>query len=423
MRFSLDGYDYAYPRNCVALAPARPRDAARLLIYDRAQDTVIHDRFRNLAAHLPDGAVVVMNETKVIPARFVLTRVTGGRIRALYLSHDRTGVHVLVDRSVREGERLAISPRRMCTVRGRDGSIVTLIPQFPVSQFLALLARIGTTPLPPYLRASPLSETMRRREYQSILARRPGSVAAPTASLHFTSRLLRDLRAQHIPVKTITLHVGLGTFAPISSEQLAAGTLHAEHYLITRATADFLNRAKASGRPIIAVGTTVVRALESAARPHPTPLLPGEGGDDPKEGNDVRTPFPRSDMRSEPRAREESRGRDTARGSCMRMSDDGGLPPRGDDACQSERSPERGGTRVGTTHSLAHISGTTTLFIRPGYRFQFVDGLITNFHVPRSSLMMLVATMTGREKLLALYREAIVHDYRLFSFGDAMFIR
>jgi S-adenosylmethionine:tRNA ribosyltransferase-isomerase len=227
-------------------------------------------------------------------------------------------------------------------VIGRTENQYIFKPSFPISRIIAILMRHGTTPIPPYIKHSPLSEKKLRTEYQTVFARVRGSVAAPTASLHMTPRLFRALKKAGHEVRYVTLHVGLGTFAPLTENQLATGKLHTEQYSIAAPTARALNAAKKAGRPIIAVGTTVARTLESAAR------------------GTARLTVPR---------------------------------------------------------------GATDIFIRPGYAFSFVDGLITNFHVPRSSLMMLVAALVGREKILEIYRTAIQKKFRLFSFGDGMLIR
>lgn len=344
---SLARYDYRFPPELVARAPAHPRDTARLLVYNRKTNRVALDVFKNIGRHLPPRSLLVLNETKVIPARLTLQKPTGGLVRVLYLGHDRRHVRVLADRRLTpltpltlSGESLANFPLKIRGTKGGYSFVVVrrtpaghylLKPSFPTARILDVLTRHGATPLPPYIKNTPLDETHARKEYQSVFARTPGSVAAPTASLHFTKRLLRELRRQGNEIAYLTLHVNLGTFAPVTDDQLRRGRLHAEHFTVPHQTSAAVNRAKRAGRPIIAVGTTVVRALES------------------------------------------------------------------------KRSP-------------------TTLFIRPGFRSKTVTGIITNFHVPRSSLLMLVAAMTGRSKLLTLYHHAIRNRFRLFSFGDAMLI-
>lgn len=335
-------YDFKAPAQLIATAPASPRDAARLLAYEPVSGRVDIETFRQLTSHLERGTVLVLNETKVIPARLVLTKPTGGLARVLYLRTVGREIEVLSDRKLAIGERLQLAAGKSFLVTGQSGSTFTLRPSFSLGQLQPVMDRLGQTPLPPYLRHTALTEAERRRGYQTIFARVRGSVAAPTASLHFSPRLLAALRRAGVELRLVTLHVGLGTFAPLTTPQLRSGELHAEQYQVPASTAAAINRARREGWPVVAVGTTVCRALESAA--------------------------------------------------------DG-----------------RGRVRAGR--------GETRLFIRPGYRFKVVDGLITNFHVPRSSLMMLVAALIGRAELLRLYQLAVRKGLRLFSFGDGMLVK
>ena len=332
-------YAYDFPKRLVAQSPARPRDAARLLAYDRQTGKVEHATFRQLPRLLTPGSLLVLNDTRVIPARFLARKPSGGAVRVLFLREREGIIEALADRTLSPGTRIEAARGRAFDVVGRDGGTYRLAPRF--TDVGAFLARHGTVPLPPYIKDTPLSPAAARRAYQSVLADRAGSAAAPTASLHFTPRLLRALADNGIRVARVTLHVGLGTFAPLSEDAVARGALHEEWYEVPAETADAVRAAKRDGRPVVAVGTTVVRALESAA--------------------------------------------------------------------------QEGAVRAG--------AGETAIFIRPGYRFRAVDQLVTNFHVPESSLMQLVAALTGRERLLALYREAIEREYRLFSFGDGMLVR
>lgn len=332
-------YDYRLPSARIALRPARPRDRAALVVDHGSRRPVV--RFSKIGQYLPARAVLVLNQTKVIPARLVLRRPTGGLVRVVWTNSGPGWIEVLADRAIRSGEVLRLSGRLGLTVIGRRGSRVRLRPSFRLARFPIILRRHGMTPIPPYLRRTPLDEGRIRREYQSVFAIRPGSVAAPTASLHLTAGLIQRLRRQGFGLERLTLHVNLGTFAPLTPEAVRRGRLHPEAYDLSARTATRLTAAKRSGRPIIAVGTTVARALESAAD---------------------------------------------------------------------------------RTGRLRSGSGLTRLFIRPGYRWRFVDGLVTNFHVPRSSLMMLVAAMTGRRRLLAIYRQALRRRLRFLSFGDAMLV-
>jgi S-adenosylmethionine:tRNA ribosyltransferase-isomerase len=334
-------YDYAFPPDRIAQAPANPRDSARLLVYDRESRSVAWSAFRDIGAFLPKNAVLVLNKTKVVPARLRLTRATGGAVSALWLGADGEVMRALCNRRLQVGETLALAEGKSFTVEASAGKEWRLRPSFPIVALQEILERHGEMPLPPYIKKTPLSPEELRREYQTVFAEEAGSVAAPTASLHFTPELLASLEASGITLASVTLHVHLGTFAPLAAEQWERGELHAEEYRVPPETAAILERAKSEGRPIIAVGTTAVRTLESAA---------------------------------------DAQGR------------------------------------------IVRPQGTTTLFIREGYTFRMADGIITNFHVPRSSLLMLVSAFCGRETLMGLYRQAIDRDFRLFSFGDGMLI-
>ncbi|RJQ36375.1 tRNA preQ1(34) S-adenosylmethionine ribosyltransferase-isomerase QueA [Candidatus Parcubacteria bacterium] len=338
---ALAPYDYRAPAHLIANKPAKPRDSARLLVHDMRTGRTAFDVFRNIGRYLPDRAVLVINETKVIPARLVVHKASGGAVALLALSFDRRGFLALAPKALAPGMLLCGPEQTRFRVLRRVGEAWRIKLLFPMRRLRTILERYGQAPIPPYIKGTPLSARKLHREYQSVFARVPGSVAAPTASLHFTPALMKKLERRGIAIERITLHVHLGTFAPLNDRAIRTGRLHAEYYAIPAAAARRLERAKQQGRPIIAVGTTVVRALESAA---------------------------------------------DARGV------------------------------------LRKRTGKTRLFIRPGYRFQFVDGMITNFHVPKSSLLMLVAAFVGRAKLLGLYRTAIRRRFRLFSFGDAMFV-
>jgi S-adenosylmethionine:tRNA ribosyltransferase-isomerase len=337
----LAAYDYAVPKGLIAQQPAAPRDAARLLVFRKKNREVSYDTFKNLAAYLPKGAVLVCNDTKVVPARLIVRKETGGRVEILYVSTRRGLLQILSDRKLAVGGRVRLSPRISFKVSESDGRFYYLKPSFPLARLDQIFEKYGIAPIPPYINHPAASGRRLREQYQAIFAKKSGAIAAPTASLHFTKSLIRKLKTAGIPMRFITLHVGLGTFAPVTDEQLASGTLHTEAYWIDAGTARFLNQAKRQGRPIISVGTTVVRALESAA---------------------------------------------------------------------------------GTKHRLMKFRGNTALFIRPSYRFKFVDGIVTNFHVPRSSLLMLVSAFVSRNEILSLYRKAIRKKFRLFSFGDGMLL-
>ena len=337
----LKTYDYSLPPELIAQEPASPRDSARLLVYDRKTGATIHDTFLNLARYLPQNAVLVFNKTRVVPACFSVTKETGGKATITYVETHAPHIQVMADRKLTVGSRLTLSPTLSFVVARQEEKYYFLLPSFPLAHLFRVLERYGTMPIPPYIKHSPLSRAQLKEKYQTIFAQTKGSVAAPTASLHFTRRLLARLKKRGITTAYITLHVGLGTFSPLTQENISNGTLHDEWYSIDASTAALLETARAKNRPIIAVGTTVVRALESASD---------------KNGHIIRP------------------------------------------------------------------SGTTNLFIRHGYRFRYINGLITNFHIPQSSLLMLVSAFVGRKKILSLYQNAITHDYRFFSFGDGMLI-
>lgn len=336
----LTAYDYSFPPELLAKEPAHPRDSARLLIYDRKKDSVVLDTFANITKYLPENAVLVMNRTKVIPAKISLTKSTGGKVSALVLERTDDAVKVLASGSFKAGDMLQWQDGHSFLVLSRTDQEAILKPSFAITQLDALLEQYGETPLPPYMKDSPLTEEKRRSEYQTVFALDKGSVAAPTAGLHFTEDLITKMIQSGRSIAYISLHVGLGTFSPLTESHIKTGTLHHESYSIDPETAAVLNQAKSEGRPIIAVGTTSVRTLESA-------MMNGK---------------------------------------------------------------------------LAKLEGSTNLFITESSKLHFVDALITNFHVPRSSLLMLVSAFTGREKLLGIYAQAIKERMRLFSFGDGMLI-
>ena len=336
----IEKYDYDLPENLIAQAPSLPRDEARILIYRKARNEIIYDKFLNIAKYLPKNAVLVFNETKVLAARLDLKKETGGKVEILYLKNRGRLLEVLADRKLNIGSKLFLNGKIVFEVADHKEKVYLLKPLFSAAKFFDILQRYGSAPIPPYIKHSPLSKTELKERYQTIFAKYEGSVAAPTASLHFTKRVFNRLKKTGIDTKFITLHVGLGTFAPLTQENFKTRKLHSEFYKIDKKTAEFLNKAKKQARPIIGVGTTAVRTLESAA----------------KNGQ------------------------------------------------------------------LRNLSGSTDIFITEGYEFGFVDGMVTNFHVPKSSLLMLAAAIVGREKILEIYKQAISNKFRFYSFGDGMLI-
>lgn len=337
---ALAPFDYQLPQELIAQSPSEPRDSARLLVYNRATKQTSFDVFRNIIEYLPENCVLVFNQTKVFPARMRLTKETGGKVSALYLEEHHGKIRALAEGKLQPGDTLAWEDGHFFMVEERDGKFALLKPSFPIEEIRPLLQAHGETPLPPYIKQSPLTEEQRRSTYQTVYAKETGSVAAPTAGLHFTDELIKKIEQSGRHVRYVTLHVNLGTFAPVTEEHWKQKRLHEEWYEIDGATARLLNEAKREHRPIIAVGTTTVRTLESATQ-------------------------------------------------------DG---------------------------ELRRLTGVTDIFITEHDRLQFVDGLVTNFHVPRSSLLMLVSAFTGRETLLDLYAKAIDQKFRFFSFGDGMLI-
>jgi S-adenosylmethionine:tRNA ribosyltransferase-isomerase len=339
----LTEYDYFLPPERIAQAPRAARDAARLLVLDRRAGRRRHARVRDLPAELRPGDLLVGNATRVLPARLRGRKASGGAAEALLLGPaGAPGRHRALLRCrgrLRPGLKLGFEG-----AAGRlDAEVVAVAPDGEA--ILAFEAgcspyALGEMPLPPYIRR-PAPDPCDAERYQTVFARAPGSVAAPTAGLHLTHALLRALAAAGIGWAEVVLHVGPGTFRPLREEDLAAGRLHPERYELPEATAEAVARTRAAGGRVVALGTTTTRVLEHAA-----------------------------------------------------------------DA--------RGVLRAG--------AGETSLFLRPGSRFRAVDALLTNFHLPRSSLLLLVAAFAGREAVLAAYAHALARGYRFYSYGDAMLI-
>jgi len=337
----LKPYNYSIPLELIAKKPASPRDSAKLMVYRRKTCEIFFDRFKNLTKYLPSKAVLVLNDTKVLPARLAVKKETGGLVRILYIGKKGGLLEFLADRHLDINSRISINKKIFFTVKEKIGSHYFLKSSFPVNETFEVLDKYGSTPIPPYIKNSPLSEKELRKEYQAIFADKKGSVAAPTASLHFTKELLAKIKRSGMKIVYVTLHVNLGTFAPLTEESIKRSKLHTEYYEISKRSAEILNKAKKEGLPIIPVGTTALRALESASN---------------KKG------------------------------------------------------------------ILRKLKGKTDIFIKEGDKLCFANGLVTNFHVPKSSLMMLVATLVGRKILLGMYRLAIKKKFRFFSFGDGMMI-
>jgi S-adenosylmethionine:tRNA ribosyltransferase-isomerase len=354
----LSNYDYELPSELIAQNPVSPRDNSRLLVVD-SPTTHVHQTFRDLPNWLRSGDLLVFNNTRVIPARLYGHKSTGSPIEILLLEEKeencwlslvkpgkrfKIGTEVIFD-PVNSEPPLAAEQCLRAKVIERDEATSGRLLQFqlPVGQsFWEALEKFGRIPFPPYINDS---QTLPER-YQTVYAREIGSVAAPTAGLHFTEELFQRLQEKNIQQAYVTLHVGVGTFRPIEVENIIEHTMHQEWLKVPEETIVKIRETKARGGRVIAVGTTVVRALEGAAQHD-------------------------------------------------KQADGEGLAP---------------------------FCGRTDLFIYPGYRWQAIDGMITNFHLPRSSLLILLSTLIGRDRVLNLYREAVKERYRFYSFGDAMLI-
>jgi S-adenosylmethionine:tRNA ribosyltransferase-isomerase len=377
-------FDYYLPESYIAQTPLEPRDSSRLLVLNRQTGGLEHRIFNQIGEYLNPGDLLVLNQTRVIPARIFARKSTGGRVELLLLRRLDTltweclvggkgmtvGKSVFVesddlsspqgarrrglekekpksgDPSASSGQRFGLHAEIIGILNGSERLVKFSEPIEPY------FSQVGNVPLPPYIHEK-LDDPER---YQTVYAKEPGSAAAPTAGLHFTPRLLEKLKAKGVKTAYVTLHVGLDTFAPVTEDDPEEHKIHTEWCQLSRETADAIHVTHANGGRVIAVGTTSVRTLESA----------GMGN---RESEDVSTPhLPNSDSQ------------------------------------------------------LSAFVGPTSLFILPGYQFKVVDAIITNFHLPKSTLIMLVSAFAGREKILETYKTAIREGYRFYSFGDAMLI-
>ncbi len=344
----LDAWRFDLSPECIAQVPAPDRDGSRLMVLGREGGLPEHHRFSDLPTWLRPGDVLVLNDTRVVPARLFAVKTTGGRVELLVLDrrHDRFAAMYGTHRGLHPGAELTIvdldgvPTGSLARVEGiRAGGIADLT--CTGCDIDDLLARFGRMPLPPYIRRDGRDHAVLDRErYQTVYAREDGAVAAPTAGLHFTPGMLAALVASGVEVAHVTLHVGPGTFKPITAEDVREHDVGEERYRVPAGTADTVNRALDEGRRVIAVGTTAVRTLEAA----------------------------------------------------------------------------------GASGRVVAGDASTRLLITPGYRFRVIAGMVTNFHLPGSSLVVLVGALVGRERVLAAYREAVASGYRFYSYGDAMLI-
>ncbi len=334
-------FDYYLPEEQIAQTPVYPRDSSRLLVYDRANDKIYHKRFFDIIDYLKEGDLLVRNNTKVLPARMFAYTKNGGKVEVLLLKRfDLNEWEVLVKpgKKARVGAKLIISENLSLEVISNiEETGSRRVRFFYEGVFEDIISKLGEMPLPPYI-----TEKLKDQDrYQTVYAKESGSAAAPTAGLHFTEELFEKLKNKGVEIADVLLHVGLGTFRPVKSEDVTAHHMHSEYYEIDEINAEKINKAKREGRRIIAVGTTSVRTLESAS------------------------------------------------------DSNGFVKP-----CKAD----------------------TSIFIYPPYKFKCVDSLITNFHLPKSTLIMLVSALSSREKTLDFYKVAVEEGYRFFSFGDACMI-
>lgn len=340
---NVDLYDFELPEELIAQTPLEERSASKLLTLNKRDGSTAHHVFSDIVDYLQPGDTLVLNDTRVIPARLFGTKEdTGAKAEVLLLKNmgeDRWEALVKPGKKLKTGAVIVFGDELKATIES-EGDMGGRVLRFEYQGiFNEILDRLGQMPLPPYIKEK-LDD---RERYQTVYSKHEGSAAAPTAGLHFTESLLDQIKAKGVQVAFVTLHVGLGTFRPMSVDRVEDHVMHEEYYVLPQETADVLNETKARGGRIIAVGTTSCRTLETVAQ---------KCGDGP----------------------------------------------------------------------VTASSGWTGIFIYPGYKFGLVDALITNFHLPKSTLVMLVSALAGREHILAAYREAIKQRYRFFSFGDAMFI-
>jgi len=337
----LSDFDYELPEELIAQTPVEPRNASRLMVLDPIKKTIEHRHFFELQQFLSPGDTLIFNDTRVIPARLIGRKEpTGARVEVLLLRRvegDTWETLVKPGKKALHGTTIRFSDEISCEITGHTdfgGRLVTFHYQ---GIFEEILDRLGETPLPPYIH----EELEDRERYQTVYCRESGSAAAPTAGLHFTPEQMDELKRFGVNLGFLTLHVGLGTFRPVKVERIEEHVMHSEYYSIGEDTARLIRETKAAGKRVVAVGTTSIRTLESAA--------------------------------------------------------------------------------VGKNEVYGK-SGETNIFIYPGYDFKIVDAVVTNFHLPKSTLIMLISAFAGREFTLEAYREAVKEKYRFFSFGDAMFI-
>ncbi len=343
MSTRIEEFDYSLPRELIAQHPPEDRSGSRLLVLRRSDGSIEHRSFPDVTAYLGEGDVLVLNDTKVVPARLFGRKATGGLVEILLVEKETESRWACLVK----GLRPAPEPREI-SVGGVSVTLRKGAPfwsaEFPPAVVPAdLMHRFGVMPVPPYVRRKPGEASSDFSRYQTVYAETPGSIAAPTAGFHFTGDLLGRLERAGVTVITLTLHIGVGTFQPVKVKTVEEHRMHSERYAVAGDLVDRILEARAAGRRIVACGTSVVRTLETVCSGKP-----GNGG--------------------------------------------------------------------------APLEGRTDLFIYPGYRFTVVDAMITNFHLPRSTPLLLVTALAGRERIMKCYEEAIARGYRFYSYGDAMLI-
>lgn len=364
------------PRELIAQDPLEDRSSSRLLVLDKKTGETAHRHFYDILEYLNPGDCLVLNNTKVIPARLYGTKEgTGAVIEILLL---KRGENNIWETLVKPGKKAKPGTKIVFGDGLLVGEVIDIVEegnrliQFTYEGvFEEILDQLGQMPLPPYI----THELKDKNRYQTVYAKHEGSAAAPTAGLHFTPELLEKVRAKGIRIAEVTLHVGLGTFRPVKVEDVTQHHMHSEFYQVDQEAADIINETKENGGKVICVGTTSCRTIESAAM----------------------------------RLQEEM-----AKGSCVREASGG--------ACAGEGNGPKDSAAENCREYLRPCSGWTEIFIYPGYEFRVLDGLVTNFHLPESTLLMLVSALAGKEHIMAAYEEAVREQYRFFSFGDAMLI-
>ena len=377
----LSEFDYKLPCELIAQRPVNPRDHSRLLVINRNNNCISHDKFFNILKYLKRGDLLVLNDSKVFPARLIgLKEMTHGNVEILLNHQIDAGIWECVGKNLRINLRINFTNSKLKAVVLKKVEDIYLV-RFNMNgeNFFSEINKIGFTPLPPYIKRKLKTKSLKLKvieedsnldkdSYQTVYAKEIGSVAAPTAGLHFTKELIEQIKKKGVEIEYLTLHIGLGTFAPVKSDKIEKHKIHKEYYSINQITLNKIIKAKSENRRIIAVGTTITRVLET---------LWGK----PQIIN----------YKSQTKSK-----------------------------FKNKNSKQFNNLTIQQFNNC--LSGWTDIFIYPGYQFKCVDGIITNFHLPRSTLLMLVSAFAGKNKIKNAYNEAIKEKYRFYSYGDAMLI-